>query len=124
MPKILMIDDDREFGSIAETHFRGQGYAFTLITSGRDGLAKAASLKPDLIMLDISMPDMNGIEVLRELQVGDETSDIPVLVVSGKYFDQGMYEIFNQERNFRGFVSKPVSLTTLQQRAAEVIGKK
>jgi len=124
MATILMIDDDREFGSIAETHFKGQGYAFTLVTGGKEGLSRASSLKPDIILLDISMPDMNGMEVLRELQTGDETSDIPVLVVSGKYFDQGMYELFTQERNFRGFVNKPVALSTLQQRVTEALAKK
>ena len=124
MANILMIDDDREFGSIAEAHFKGQGFAFTLVTGGQEGLAKAAALKPDVILLDISMPGMNGMEVLRELQSGDETSEIPVLVVSGKYLDQGMHDLFSQERNFRGFVSKPVALSTLQQRVNEAVGRK
>ena len=123
MAKILMIDDDKDFGALAAAHFSGQGHAFTHVPTGREGLAKAAALVPDLILLDIMMPDMNGVEVLRELQAGDETSDIPVLLVSGKYMDQGMLQMFSQERNFRGFVGKPVALSALQQ-AAEALLKK
>lgn len=123
MPAILMIDDDTEFSGLASVHFTGLGYKMTLSSDGRDGLQKAAALKPDIIFLDIMMPDVNGIEVLRELQAGDETSDIPVLIMSGKYFDKGMNDIFTQERNFRGFLGKPVSLAQLQQKVEALLKK-
>lgn len=121
MSAILMIDDDKEFGGLAATHFSRLGYEFTLMENGQDGLAKAAAIKPDVIFLDIMMPGMNGIEVLRELQAGEETSDIPVLIVSGRYFDQGMINLFSQERNFRGFFCKPVALAALQEKAESLI---
>jgi two-component system, OmpR family, phosphate regulon response regulator PhoB len=123
MSKILMIDDDEEYGAVTAAHFKAQGYDFTLVDGGKAGLAKAAALKPDIIFLDITMPDMNGMEVLRELQAGDETGEIPVLLVSGKYLDQGMFDIFAQERNFKGFVSKPVVLSDLQKRVEALLGK-
>lgn len=123
MPSILMIDDDKDFGSLASAHFTAQKYGFTLTHSGRDGLAKAAALKPDLILLDIMMPDMNGIEVLRELQSDDETADIPVIIVTGKYIDQGMHDLFAQERNFRALLGKPVAFTSLQQRVDALLKK-
>jgi len=123
MATILMIDDDAEFAGLASVHFTGLGYQMTLAPNGKDGLQKAAALKPDVIFLDIMMPDMNGIEVLRELQAGDETSEIPVLIMSGKYFDKGMNDIFTQERNFRGFLGKPVSLAQLQQKVEAILKK-
>ncbi|PJA13356.1 MAG: hypothetical protein COX65_07295 [Elusimicrobia bacterium CG_4_10_14_0_2_um_filter_56_8] len=123
MPSILMIDDDADFSGLASAYFAGQGYTVALAQNGKDGLAKAAALKPDIIFLDIMMPDMNGIEVLRELHAGDETSEIPVIVMSGKFFDQGMIDIFTQERNFREFINKPVTLSKLQMKV-EVILKK
>ncbi|OIO03270.1 MAG: hypothetical protein AUJ51_04720 [Elusimicrobia bacterium CG1_02_56_21] len=118
-----MIDDDADFSGLASAYFAGQGYTVALAQNGKDGLAKAAALKPDIIFLDIMMPDMNGIEVLRELHAGDETSEIPVIVMSGKFFDQGMIDIFTQERNFREFINKPVTLSKLQMKV-EVILKK
>lgn len=123
MPAILMIDDDKDFSGLAQAHFTGQKYGVTLTHNGRDGLAKAAALKPDLILLDIMMPDMNGIEVLRELQADDETADIPVIIVTGKYIDRGMQDLFSQERNFRALVGKPVVFSSLQKQVEALLKK-
>jgi hypothetical protein len=123
MPTILMIDDDKDFGGLVSAHFSGRGYIVALTHNGKDGLAKAGALKPDIVFLDIMMPDMNGIEVLRELQASEETSDIPVIVISGKYFDAGMSDLFAQERNFRAFISKPVTLSALEQKVEAVLRK-
>lgn len=123
MPKILMIDDDKDFSSLVFTHFSALGYSMTMAENGKSGLAAAASEKPDLIFLDIMMPDMNGIEVLRELHAGDETSEIPVLVMSAKFLDNSVMDLFSQERNFRAFLSKPVSLAALQQKVETTLKK-
>ncbi len=123
MPAILIIDDDADFSAIARAHFTKLGYKVELAKDGKAGLSLAAVMKPDLILLDIMMPEMNGIEVLRELQAGDDTSDSPVIIVSGKYVDQGMIDLFIQERNFRAFVGKPVALDTLQKKVETFIRK-
>ena len=123
MSTILMIDDDKDFSGLVRAHFSALGYAVELTEDGAAGLARAAAVRPDVIFLDIMIPGMNGIEVLRELQAGDETSDIPVLIVSGKYFDQGMNDLFSQERNFKGFLAKPVALAALQQRTEALLKK-
>lgn len=123
MPKILMIDDDRDFSSLVFTHFSGLGYSMSLAENGKAGLAAAVSVKPDIIFLDIMMPDMNGIEVLRELHAGDEISDIPVLVLSAKFLDDSVVDLFTQERNFHAFLSKPVSFTDLQQKVDAILKK-
>lgn len=118
-----MIDDDTEFSGLASVHFTGLGYKMTLSPNGPDGLQKAAALKPDIIFLDIMMPGMNGIEVLRELKAGDDTSEIPVLIMSGKYVDKGLMDLFCQEGNCRGFLGKPVSLAQLQQKVETLLKK-
>ena len=118
-----MIDDDKDFSGLAAAHFTGLGYTVTPAYDGRDGLAKAAALKPDIIFLDIMMPGLNGIEVLRELQAGDETSEIPVVIISGKYFDPAMSDLFTQERNFKAFLGKPVALSALQQKVETLLKK-
>ena len=123
MPAILIIDDDADFSAIAHAHFTKLGYKVEMARDGKAGLSLAAVMKPDILLLDILMPQMNGIEVLRELQAGDETSDIPVVIVSGKYVDQGMIDLFMQESNFRAFVGKPVALDTLQKKVETFIRK-
>ncbi|OGR80918.1 MAG: hypothetical protein A2X32_00685 [Elusimicrobia bacterium GWC2_64_44] len=123
MPTLLIIDDDADFTTIEAAHFTKQGYRVEVAMNGKDGLAKAAAVKPDIILLDIMMPGMNGIEVLRELEAGEETTDVPVVVMSGKYFDQGMINLFSQEGNCRAFVAKPVVLEQLQRKVEELLGK-
>lgn len=123
MTTILMIDDDADFSAIASAYFSKHGYRVELARDGREGLAKAAVLKPDVIFLDIMMPEMNGIEVLRELQAAEETAAVPVLIMSGKYFDSGMLDLFAQERNFKAFLGKPVALAQLQQKVEALLVK-
>ncbi|OGR53273.1 MAG: hypothetical protein A2049_06385 [Elusimicrobia bacterium GWA2_62_23] len=123
MPAILMIDDDADFSALVSAQFTKLGYTVGLAANGKEGLAKAAAFKPDVIFLDIMMPEMNGVEVLRELQAGDETAEVPVIVMSGKYFDQGMLDLFRQERNFREFLPKPVSLAQLELKVSSLLKK-
>ncbi|KAF0125274.1 MAG: twitching motility protein PilH [Elusimicrobia bacterium] len=123
MSAILLIDDDKDFSGLAAAHFSKQGHAVTLAEGGREGLDKASASRPDIVLLDIMMPDMNGIEVLRELSSDPDTSDIPVIILTGKYIDPGMGDMFGQERNFRGVVAKPVDLGMLQRKIEELLAK-
>lgn len=123
MATILMIDDDAEFSGLASSCFTKLGHTVVLAPSGKEGLLKAAAVKPDIIFLDIMMPEMNGIEVLRELQAVDEASEVPVIVISGKYIDNGMIDLFRQERNFRAFVGKPVAFDNLQKKVEALLKK-
>ncbi|HBE88857.1 MAG TPA: hypothetical protein DDW67_06915 [Elusimicrobia bacterium] len=123
MSAILLIDDDKDFSGLAAAHFSKQGYSVTLAEGGKEGLAKAASSRPDIVILDIMMPDMNGVEVLRELNSDPDTSDIPVLILTGKYIDPGMTDMFAQERNFRGIVAKPVDFGMLQRKMEELLAR-
>lgn len=122
MHTILIIDDDKDFTGLAVAYLTKAGYALEVAGEGKEGLSRARALKPALILLDVMMPGMNGIEVLRELQSYEETAGIPVLLVSGRYFDGGMYSVFAQEPNFKGFFSKPVSLEDLRKKAEALVG--
>ncbi|MEW5907246.1 MAG: response regulator [Elusimicrobiota bacterium] len=121
MPSILMIDDDDDFSGLTSEFFTRRGYKIELAAGGRTGLAKVAAAQPDLILLDIMMPDMNGIEVLRELGSDYDTAGIPVLVMSSRNIDEGMQKMFAQERNFRGFVPKPPNFETLEMKVAGLL---
>ncbi len=121
MNQMLIIDDNVEFRTMVMDYFTDLGYKVEIAGDGKEGLAKAPAFKPDLIFLDIMMPGLNGVEVLRELQAVDETAEVPVIVMSGKYFDQGMYDLFRQERNFKEFLAKPVSLNQLELKAAALL---
>ena len=116
MNLMLIIDDNVEFRTMVSDYFTDLGYTVEIADNGREGLAKARGLKPDIILLDVMMPDIGGIEVLRNLQTEDDTRNIPVLVITGTFFDKNMSELFRQESNCREFMSKTVELAYLQKK--------
>jgi PAS domain S-box-containing protein len=82
--RILMVDDDPKAVKIIGSFLAGGDYELVTAFGGAEGLALARSEKPDLVLLDLMMPDMNGFEVLAALQDDGMTRDIPVIIVSAK----------------------------------------
>lgn len=80
--KILFIDDDLDFSEASKTILEQAGYNVVLAQNGKDGLAKAKAEKPDLIVLDIMLPDINGFSVCRELKENSKYSSTPVLLLT------------------------------------------
>ena len=81
-PKVLLIEDDKFLRKAAEATLHRHGFCVVVATNGEEGLKLAHSEKPDLILLDLIMPKMNGFEVLRRLKHEPATSRIPVVVLS------------------------------------------
>jgi len=86
---ILVIDDDDSIRSLLSVHLRQEGYRAETAESGREGLAKARALKPDLILLDVALPDISGLETLQELKKDPALAAIPVVILSGYPLNQG-----------------------------------
>ncbi len=82
MPTILIIEDDPYVRRFYERLFRFNKYQVVLAENGLDGLAKAKTLKPQIILLDILMPNMNGLEVLEQLKSNPETVSSDVLMLT------------------------------------------
>ena len=124
MNLILIVDDNVEFRTMISDYFTDLDFTVEIADNGREGLLKARAIKPDIILLDVMMPDIGGIEVLRNLQTEDDTRDIPVLVITGTYFDKNMSELFRQEPNCREFMSKTVELSYLQKKVTALLPRK
>ncbi len=82
MKKILLIEDDVDILELYTTALQTDEYDVLSEQGGRDGLAKAKGFQPDLILLDILMKGMDGIEVLRNLKSNTQTSHIPVIMLT------------------------------------------
>ena len=82
--KILVIDDEAEITEIVETFLKDAGYQVLVENSSVMGIERAKSFRPDLILLDIMMPFMDGYEVCEELKKNKETENIPVIFLTGK----------------------------------------
>jgi CheY-like chemotaxis protein len=82
MAKILIIEDDPLMSRLYQKIFTFEKYEIALAGDGEEGIKKASSEKPTLILLDVMMPKMNGIEVLKALKNNLETKSIPVIVLT------------------------------------------
>lgn len=80
--KILIVDDEPDYVSTVECRLGWCGYEVIIATNGQEGLEKAESEKPDLILLDTSMPVMNGHEMLERLRKNPELKDLPVIMAT------------------------------------------
>jgi len=82
--KILLVDDEEDILDFLELILEEQGYSVLKATSGRDALAAAQMNRPELILLDIMMPEMDGWEVLKLLKADEEVSHIPVAMLTAR----------------------------------------
>ncbi len=82
MPRILLVEDDRFLRRAAEAALRRHGFTVLTAADGEEGLRLARAEKPDLVLLDLIMPGLQGFEVLKLLKAEAATSAIPVIVLS------------------------------------------
>lgn len=90
MAKVLVIEDDLAISGLYQRTLTLSGYEVILALDGEEGLAKARAELPDIILLDIVIPKINGLEVLRQLKADSNTQKIPVVVMTNsiKYKDE------------------------------------
>jgi CheY-like chemotaxis protein len=81
--RILIVDDDEIMADVLSVRLGQQGFQTTIAENGEQALSLARVERPSVILLDLRLPDVDGFEVCRELSDNEETSDIPVIVVSG-----------------------------------------
>lgn len=83
MKKILIIDDEKDFGEMVQLYLESRGkYEAIAVTGGKEGLKVASQKRPDLILLDIMMPQMDGLEVLQKLKSDGKTQNIPIIMLT------------------------------------------
>jgi len=112
--KILVVDDEPSLQSLV---FDTLADYYRLITAhnGREGVEKAETTKPALILMDVMMPDMGGYEAVRSLAGNKMTADIPVIMLSAVDFDPSTIEMLKREPNVKGFITKPFRPKNLRE---------
>ncbi len=83
-PKILIIEDDLDVAEMLNAYFRVQGYEVFTVNWGEDGVRSSQTIHPDLVILDIRLPDIDGYEVARRLRADRHTADIPIIFLTEK----------------------------------------
>ncbi|OPY56155.1 MAG: KDP operon transcriptional regulatory protein KdpE [Pelotomaculum sp. PtaU1.Bin035] len=109
--RILIIDDEKQIRRLLKVTLDGHGYEVEEAASGQDGLDQAAARKPDLIVLDLGLPDMDGLEVIKRLR---EWSRTPVIILSVR--EQEKDKIAALDAGADDYVTKPFSMGELLAR--------
>ncbi|OGF50224.1 MAG: hypothetical protein A2231_01735 [Candidatus Firestonebacteria bacterium RIFOXYA2_FULL_40_8] len=123
MAKILIAEDETDISFIVETVLVKTGHAVITAFDGETALAKATAEKPDLILLDIMMPKMDGFTVNSKLKENPATKDIKVVIMTAK---GGMKGLFDLEKKYsvNGYMEKPFQVNMLLEKVNEVLGEK
>ena len=111
MSTVLVVDDSKteifQFREMLEK----LGYEVITAENGRDGVAMAKQEQPDVVLMDIVMPDMNGFQATRQITRAAETKHIPVIIVSSK--DQETDKVWSERQGAKAYLTKPVNLQEL-----------
>src|SRR5919201_349599 len=118
-PLVLIVDDDERLREYVRVNLEMEGYAVREAGSAGEGLEVLNEISPDLILLDVMMPKVDGWEMLRRVQERHGVGSIPVIMFSGKVDDVTMREA--EARGASGFVGKPFNPPQLFDRAKQLI---
>lgn len=118
LPRVLVVDDDIDILSYISGILDGK-YIVDTATDGKDGLEKAREKMPDIIVSDVMMPKMDGMDMVRKLKESPETSHIPVVIVTAKIAEEARLEAY--ESGADSFITKPFSSKLLLARLKNIL---
>jgi twitching motility two-component system response regulator PilH len=111
MPRVLIVDDSPtetyKFKETLEKH----GFEIITADNGADGVAVARQEQPDVVLMDVVMPGLNGFQATRQLSKGDDTKHIPVIIVTAK--DQETDKVWGRRQGASEYLTKPVNEAVL-----------
>lgn len=81
---ILIVEDDRSFGMVLKFLFKGEGYKVSIAANGDSALEQIHNKPPDMVVLDINLPDINGFKICEAIKARPDTRDIPVIILTAR----------------------------------------
>jgi len=117
--KILIVEDDKDILKMVEYNLKKEGYRTVYARDGEDAIEMAHSEHPDLILLDLMLPGIDGLEVCKQLKKESKTASIPVIMVTAK--SQESDKVVGLELGADDYVTKPFSVRELLARAKAVL---
>lgn len=118
VPRILIVDDENDFIELLQYKLAGHGYELIVANDGVHALSQARTLKPNLILLDILLPDLDGLSVCEILRRQPATRKIPIIFMSALTGDVTKRTATMQAEDF---FTKPLDLTRLEKRIEELL---
>jgi len=116
--KILLIDDDVINTRLIQSRLEEEGFDVYTAPDGEAGLVKAESERPDIIILDVEMPKMNGYTFMHKIKAREEIKSIPVVVLSSHAEMQPIFQL----KGVKGYLVKPVDFAKMFELIEKVVG--
>ncbi|TVR69705.1 MAG: response regulator [Marinilabiliales bacterium] len=116
---ILVVDDSETNLVLMEALLADKGWELSKATSGKTALGMISKSKPDLILLDLLMPGIDGNEMLDRLKAGEQTADIPVIVISAVHNSEA--RITCLEKGALDYLTKPVNINEMLKKVEKVL---
>ncbi len=120
--KILLVDDETDFVDVVRTRLEANKYQVTPAYDGEEALAKVREERPDLIILDIVLPKINGFDVCRKLKIDNKYKDIPIILLTAK-FQKSDIE-FGKAMGAEAYIVKPFEPEMLIKKIKELLKNK
>lgn len=114
MAQILIVDDSPTEVHILSSMLEKSGHTVITASNGEEGIAQARAAKPDLILMDVVMPGMNGFQATRQLTKDAETAEIPIIIVTTK--DQETDRVWGLRQGAKDYVTKPIDEAVLSEK--------
>lgn len=122
--KILVVDDEPDLQNFLGAFLEDNGFEVIIAANGKQCIEKAKKEKPDLITLDITMPEESGVRAFRNIQEDPDTKDIPIIIVTGV---TSVFKDFIHTRKVvappAAYLEKPVNTAELLEKINEILGK-
>jgi len=109
--KLLVVDDEKDFVGFISERLEAKGFDILKAFDGKEGLGMAQSERPDLIILDVAMPEMNGYDVCRNLKTDENYKNIPIIMLTAKFQPNDIE--FGKEMGSDAYLTKPLELEML-----------
>ena len=114
MAQVLIVDDSPTEVHILSSMLEKGGHTVITSSSGEDGIAQAKAVKPNLILMDVVMPGMNGFQATRQLTKDPATANIPIIIVTTK--DQETDRVWGLRQGAKDYITKPIEEAVLLEK--------
>ena len=121
MKKILIVDDEADIIEILQFVLEAEGFECITAFDGEEGLKLAREIHPDLIILDVMMPKINGYKISRLLKYDNKYKDIPIIMVTAR--SQLEDKMIGEETGVNEYITKPFELDAIVKKVEEYLGE-
>ena len=118
MESVLIIDDEADIRDILAYNLKKEGFTVYTASNGKDGIEIARTSQPDIVILDVMMPEMDGLSFSEKVK--EINSDIPIIILTANKFNDA--DEFSKKHHVKEYLTKPFEMSSMMETIAKYIG--